>query len=240
MAIKIQSQNTPPDHSATVPPTADTVPDNTCNGKCSGCGECCLRMTLRLTNKEINTIRKYIKANNIKPQRHSPNVGPIANPDDAIFVDMICPFLDTSAPNGHNCTIYPVRPIICRSYTCKMYHDPIANKQVFDDTVAACHGEHAAYTLLSSPERNLQQLFFPKEYTPQIYDIVVVNEVYQAGYEQFKGIAFIIANIEKNKKTGVDTACIIYTDEHGQHTTWYPIDGLTVIKKQKGFEYYGV
>ena len=234
MPIKIESQNTPPNHANAVPPSAETVPDNTCNGKCSGCGECCLSMTLRITNAEITKIRKYIKTNNIKPQRHFPTNVPLAimNPaTQPLFVDTICPFLDTSAEQGHNCTIYPVRPIICRTYICKMYHDQTVAKQVYDETVAACHGEHAAYALLSSPERNLQQLFFPEEYTPKPYDIVVVNDTDFDIYEQYKGIAFVVTELDRKVKNGTRELCLIRTDIPAANTVWCPVDSLTIIKK---------
>lgn len=227
MGIKIDGLNAPPNHARTTPPSMETVPDKTCNGNCSGCGECCLRLTLRLTNTEIKKIRKYIKEHDIKPQKHTPTDVPAAVLSNSLFVDTICPFLDQNAPQGHNCTIYPVRPIICKTYTCKMYHDPVTAKQVFDNTVAECHGEHAALTLLKSPEQNLQQLFFPEEYTPKPFDIVVVNDVYFEGYEQHKGQAFLMTALRrknKNSKTEVGIA-----SPNG--TIWYPIDGLTVIKK---------
>lgn len=230
MGIKINSQNTPPDHAVTVPPSTETVPDNTCNGQCSGCGECCLRMTLRLTNKEIKTIRKYIKEHNIKPQHHSPTDVPDDVLAQSAFVDTICPFLDASAPQGHNCTIYPVRPIICRTYTCKMYHDNGAAKQVYDDVIKLCHGEHAAYTLLTSPERNLQQLFFPKEYTPQPCDIVIINDVYADGYEKYKGAIFIMTALERKTTNGPKEVGITRADTPSTELIWYPIDGLTIIK----------
>ena len=40
--------------------------NNTINGRCSSCGNCCSNILL-LTDKEISKIKKYIKENNIKP-----------------------------------------------------------------------------------------------------------------------------------------------------------------------------
>lgn len=228
MSIKIEGLSTPPNHAEAVPPSAETVPDRTCNGKCSGCSECCLRMTLRLTNTEIKKIRKYIKENNIKPQKHFPTDTPLAvMAEQSLFVDNICPFLDQNAEQGHNCTIYPVRPIICRTYICTMYHDEKTAKQVYDDITTACHGEHAAYTLLTSPEQNVQQLFFPAEYTPKPFDLVVVNGVYFEGYEKYKGLVFLVTAMERKDKNGKKEVGIA----RPEGTVWYPIDGLTVIKK---------
>ena len=89
------------------------VTDYFCNDRCSECGNCCSRY-LALSNKEINTIKAYIKRNNIKRQYHSSNV--LAN---KVF-DMTCPFLDDDKQT-HKCTIYPVRPMICKEFTCRAF-----------------------------------------------------------------------------------------------------------------------
>lgn len=81
--------------------------------KCSECGQCCSRF-LALSNYEINTIKAYIKRKNIKQQTHAVNV--LAQR----ALDMTCPFLDDDKPN-HKCTIYEVRPLICRSFSCRRY-----------------------------------------------------------------------------------------------------------------------
>lgn len=93
------------------------VTDFFVNDKCSECGQCCTNY-LVLSNYEINTIKAYIKKHNIKPQSQ-----PFAVMS-SICIDMTCPFLDDSKPN-HKCTIYKVRPQICRSFTCRKYvnHD---------------------------------------------------------------------------------------------------------------------
>jgi hypothetical protein len=82
----------------------------TCNGKCTGCGECCSNI-LPMTNDEISVIKKYIKQNDIKEHVHV--VAPLANPT----LDMTCPFLDDSK-SCEKCTIYEVRPKICRDFIC--------------------------------------------------------------------------------------------------------------------------
>lgn len=85
------------------------------DGVCSECGNCCSRY-LAMNNKEINTIRAYIKKHGIKQQKHSVNV--LANP---VF-DATCPFLDDTKPN-HKCTIYEVRPLICREFKCDYWQN---------------------------------------------------------------------------------------------------------------------
>jgi len=85
------------------------------DGKCSECGNCCSRY-LALSNKEINTIRNYIKKHNIQQQKHA-----IFVHKDPLF-DATCPFLDDTKPN-HKCLIYEVRPLICREFKCDCWQD---------------------------------------------------------------------------------------------------------------------
>lgn len=83
--------------------------DLTCNGECTQCGNCCSNL-LPMTEDEIATIRKYIKKHRIKEHRH---ILPLAEPT----IDMTCPFLDDSK-SCEKCTIYEVRPMICRDFIC--------------------------------------------------------------------------------------------------------------------------
>lgn len=95
------------------------VYDFTKDGKCVGCGSCCGNL-LPLTQGEIDRIRRYIKRNHIKEQKHT-YPAPLANPP--VF-DMTCPFLDDSKPKD-KCVIYQVRPLICASFDC---HDLDASR----------------------------------------------------------------------------------------------------------------
>lgn len=92
--------------------------DYTRNGKCCGCGSCCGRI-LPVTVDEINTIRQYIKKHGIKKQVHTLNV--LSQEQ----IDFVCPFLDNSKPNK-KCTIYEVRPFICRDFLCARGRQPDA------------------------------------------------------------------------------------------------------------------
>lgn len=83
--------------------------DFTVNGKCSGCGECCSRI-LPLSGREIDRIRLYVKANNLKPHRPTP---PLAKPT----ITMICPFMD-GRKEENKCDIYDIRPDVCRDFLC--------------------------------------------------------------------------------------------------------------------------
>ena len=92
------------------------------NGECSNCGQCCSNF-LPISQKDINAIKRYIRRYGIQEQiRRYPTTGH--------FVDMVCPFRDEIEKR---CTIYPVRPEICKSFRCdqpkevvyrakKMYH----------------------------------------------------------------------------------------------------------------------
>lgn len=102
------------------------VKDFTCNGKCSNCGKCCAD-GLPLSEKEIRTIKNYMKKHPIKEQRHNAATG----------VDLTCPFRDERT---RTCLIYDVRPAVCRTFVCnqplpemeknKAYFNAI-NKPVF-------------------------------------------------------------------------------------------------------------
>ena len=95
----------------------------TINGRCSECGSCCSRY-LALNNKEINTIREYIKRHNIKQQKHALFVH-----KDPLF-DATCPFLDDTRKD-HKCLIYPVRPLICREFKCDKWHEIDTNSKLY-------------------------------------------------------------------------------------------------------------
>lgn len=88
---------------------ADGTYNLTCNGKCTGCGECCSNL-LPMTEEEIETIKKHIKRYNIKENKY---LVPLVNP----ILDMTCPFLDDSK-SCEKCTIYEIRPKVCRNFIC--------------------------------------------------------------------------------------------------------------------------
>lgn len=85
------------------------VYDYTENGACRGCGSCCSNL-LPLSVDEIKRIRRYVKRHSINAQKH---LIPLA----AAAFDLTCPFLDMSRAED-KCTIYTVRPEICRSFVC--------------------------------------------------------------------------------------------------------------------------
>lgn len=79
--------------------------DLTCNGECTKCGECC-SWFLPISPKDIERMKKYIKANNIKIQQQ-------------VLVmqsKLMCPYYTGNKEKG--CSIYAARPDICRFYQC--------------------------------------------------------------------------------------------------------------------------
>ena len=100
--------------------------DFTVNGKCSGCGGCCSNY-LPMTENEVRTIKRYVKKFNIKPQKH---LGvPMANPT---VIDLTCPFMDDTKRND-KCTIYEVRPAICRYFVCNDPHESLRHEEMYQE-----------------------------------------------------------------------------------------------------------
>lgn len=83
--------------------------DFTDNGRCRGCGECCSNI-LPMTMEDVARIKKYIAKHDIKEQK-APAV--LANPKFNLY----CPFMRMDVAKDR-CTIYPVRPEICREFKC--------------------------------------------------------------------------------------------------------------------------
>lgn len=85
----------------------DNIYNFTKNGKCSGCGNCCTNL-LPMSQKEVDTVHRYIKKNKIQECKH---LLPVSTPT----YDMTCPFRDN---DNSVCTIYEVRPMVCRKFIC--------------------------------------------------------------------------------------------------------------------------
>lgn len=85
------------------------------DGKCNHCGNCCSTL-LPVTQEECNEIKKYVLKHNIKECNH-------AMPFAGQAMDLACPFLDPGKKEG-KCRIYPVRPLICRTFICDINHRP--------------------------------------------------------------------------------------------------------------------
>ena len=87
---------------------SDFCTDFTKDGKCSGCGECCSNF-LPISEAEKKRIKDYIKKHNIKAQVRTSVL------ETEKTIDLTCPFRDNK---NKICTIYEVRPAICRSFLC--------------------------------------------------------------------------------------------------------------------------
>ena len=83
----------------------DIITDYTIKGKCSNCGACCGDLVM-ISKKEIEIIKKYIEKNQIEEQPYRFYNGKII---------LTCPFRDEE---NKKCTIYPVRPSICKEFKC--------------------------------------------------------------------------------------------------------------------------
>lgn len=79
--------------------------DNTCNGKCSKCGECC-GTVLPIDQEDANRIQEYVFKNKILINRFL-----------LIMTRKLqCPYYNGNKEKG--CSIYEARPKICRYYKC--------------------------------------------------------------------------------------------------------------------------
>ena len=89
------------------------------DGKCSCCGECCGDF-LPVSDTEIEVIKEYVKKHKIKEYTNVLVNAPL---------NFKCPFRDDARSI---CTIYEVRPEICRSFMCNYDQFKIqANKALF-------------------------------------------------------------------------------------------------------------
>ena len=94
------------------------ITDYTKNDACSNCGQCCGDILL-LSADDIQRLKKYVSANNIKPlERRFPLPGGT--------VDLGCPFRDDTRGI---CAVYPARPWICRAFRCDQSRDEIERRK---------------------------------------------------------------------------------------------------------------
>lgn len=99
----------------------DYVTNNCINNKCSRCGDCCGAGPMPITRHEEKVIRKYIKENNIKPMPQE-----VRQHKDKAEIQLHCCFYDYM---NHTCTIYKVRPDVCRSFKCNMTPEEVHNNK---------------------------------------------------------------------------------------------------------------
>lgn len=99
------------------------IKNNFINNRCSHCGECCGACPMPLTRKEEKRIRAYIKKHNILYQPSHKWLGPNGEHNE----ELRCCFYDIK---NRICTIYEVRPEICRSFRCNMSQEAIELNKV--------------------------------------------------------------------------------------------------------------
>ena len=104
------------------------ITNNTCNGNCSRCGECC-GLFVPFNDKDIEIIKKYVEENNIKPQNR-------LNKMTGGFEARCC-FYDI---HNKKCLIYPVRPFACRDFICsrkdwKQRRDEYESRAKYNSTI---------------------------------------------------------------------------------------------------------
>lgn len=161
--------------------------DFTRNGQCSRCGGCCTHH-LGVTKKERETIHQYIKEHNLKPFVHRNPNGP--------SVDFLCPFLDNTKPET-SCSIYPVRPLICRAYRCDL-PEPVISKKM--EQLLKENGQTPFDILSLRDEINMQQEFFPETFCPKAGDLVIVNQVHMLLFQKHQKQMFYVEGTSRNKK----------------------------------------
>lgn len=96
--------------------------DNTCNGTCSKCGECC-GIVLPLDQEDANKIQEYVVKHKIFPQRQ---VQIMQN-------KLQCPYYTGNKEKG--CIIYEARPKICRFYKCNKKIMPLEELKEMKKTI---------------------------------------------------------------------------------------------------------
>lgn len=87
-------------------PTDADIEDKTRNHKCSGCAHCCTAF-LPWTSKEVHVVKDFMKEHFIVPY--------FLSSFDKHNLYVFCPFLNKDT---RRCQIYPVRPLICRTFKC--------------------------------------------------------------------------------------------------------------------------
>ena len=103
------------------------ITNNTKQNKCSRCGQCCNAWN-PITMEEYYTIKQYIQEHNIK-------AAPLQKHNNDIYIT--CPF---NTEKG--CSIYPVRPAVCKRFSCSLPADKIEFNRSHFDSIADINGKH--------------------------------------------------------------------------------------------------
>lgn len=103
------------------------IRDNTCNGECSRCGECC-GLFIPFNDEDIEVIKEYVSKHNIMPYDR---INKLTGGFEAH-----CCFYNMKEKK---CMIYPVRPYVCRDFICnrknwKQKRDEYERKAKYNST----------------------------------------------------------------------------------------------------------
>lgn len=195
--------------------------DYTKNGHCSRCGSCCTHHLHILPSEEAR-IKAYIKKHNIKPVLHDKDI-----PDNEALVDLVCPFFNDKGM-VNSCSIYEVRPAICKCYQCNFEHEDLDKR--YESLIAS--GElNPIEFLLNAHESNVGQLFYPEEFTPKAGELVIINQLHMLEFN--KHINDIFVRTQKQRKHDCKTEVLLQNPKNGE-TFWFDIQGLTRINLPKG------
>ena len=93
------------------------ITDNSVCGRCSKCGECCTNL-LPISQKELDTIQKYVIENKIRSQAQ---ILVMQNRLTCLYY------------NGKKCLIYEVRPLICKEFYCYKKPNTETSKKFAND-----------------------------------------------------------------------------------------------------------
>jgi len=104
--------------------------DFTKDKHCSNCGQCCMPI-LPITFEEYKIIKEYIQTHHIEKQ------SPIDLEHQNIYMD--CPFHDRT---NKKCTIYPVRPEVCKNFLCNHSMKRVNKDRKYYDERADINGKH--------------------------------------------------------------------------------------------------
>lgn len=160
-------------------------------------------------------IKAYIKQHNIRPVHHGEPM------EDTASIDLVCPFLNDKGV-VMSCTIYPVRPVICRIYKCDQTDEETAEK--LDEEF-----KKGTVTLTDmSHEINVGSTFFPEEYLPKQGDPVIINQLHMLEYIKHENNIFLMTN-QKRFKNGKQEVFIQHIDDPKQNL-WFDIQGLTKVE----------
>lgn len=112
----------------------DTVTDMN-NPNCNNCNECCSILSM-LLEKEYKDLKKYLKKDKEGQRVYKEAVARIEKAKEKNTLSLMCPFSNSKK----RCSIYKVRPSICREFHC--------TKELAEDYDKSKYEDEHQYTIL--------------------------------------------------------------------------------------------